>query len=145
MKLLIQRVKKAHVDVGNQTIGSIDHGLLIFLGIHIDDGPASIPWLVDKVINLRIFEDDNQKMNLSLLDTKGSILLISQFTLYGDCQKGRRPSFTQAAPPKISEPLYEEFISELKTHPISVETGQFGAEMQVHLINDGPVTLTLEK
>ena len=145
MKLLIQRVQRAHVDVDNQTIGSIGHGLLIFLGIHTDDTLASIPWLVDKAINLRIFEDDNQKMNLSLLDTKGDILLISQFTLYGDCQKGRRPSFTQAAPPAISEPLYEAFIQELKKHPISVETGQFGAEMQVHIVNDGPVTLSIEK
>ncbi|HPE85480.1 MAG TPA: D-aminoacyl-tRNA deacylase, partial [Chlamydiales bacterium] len=107
---MIQRVKKAHVEVNSQTVGSIDQGLLVFLGIHVEDTADAIPWLVEKCLHLRIFEDEDKKMNRSVLDVNGSILLVSQFTLYGDCQKGRRPSFTQAALPTIARPLYDAFI-----------------------------------
>ena len=145
MKLLVQRVKSAHVTVNDETIGQIDQGLLAFLGIHVDDTEGDIAWLVDKLVHLRIFEDDAGKMNHSVLDNGGSILLVSQFTLYGNCSQGRRPSFIEAASSEIAKPLYKKFVESLQAFPITIATGEFGAEMAVHLINDGPVTLQLEK
>ncbi|MEI8301004.1 MAG: D-aminoacyl-tRNA deacylase [Chlamydiota bacterium] len=144
MKALLQRVSKAQVEVDQTVIGSIGAGLLLFLGIHTQDDTSCVDYLVDKVVNLRIFSDKDGKMNLSLLDVKGSVLLVSQFTLYGDCQTGRRPSFTESAKSDVAKPLYEYFIKELRKKCL-VETGEFGANMQVNLINDGPVTLILEK
>lgn len=145
MKLLIQRVSQASVDVEGKIVGSISAGLLIFLGVGHDDGQEQLSWLVNKVVNLRIFEDDQGKMNRSLLDVKGEALVISQFTLYGDCSAGRRPSFTQSASPAHAESVYEKFIAELRKSGIKTETGIFGADMQVALINDGPVTFILER
>ena len=144
MRVLLQRVSQAKVEVDHQVIGSIEQGLLLFLGIHAQDDFSSVEYLVDKIVNLRIFSDREGKMNLSLLDVGGAVLLVSQFTLYGDCQTGRRPSFIQSAKASLAEPLYESFIQELKKK-CSVETGKFGANMQVSLVNDGPVTLFLEK
>ncbi len=144
MRVLLQRVSEAKVEVDHQVIASIGHGLLLFLGIHVQDDFSNVEYLVDKIVNLRIFSDSEGKMNLSLLDVGGAVLLVSQFTLYGDCQTGRRPSFIQGAKASLAEPLYESFIKELKKK-CSVETGKFGANMQVSLVNDGPVTLFLEK
>ncbi len=146
MRLLIQRVEQASVEVDRETVGAIDRGLLVFLGIHQDDSENLISKLIDKLIHLRIFEDDDQKMNLSLLDTKGSILLVSQFTLYGNCKTGRRPSFVDAARPEKALELYERFIGVLreKLGEEHVQTGEFGAKMSVNLVNDGPVTLLME-
>ncbi len=145
MRLLVQRVKSAHVDVQDKTIGKIDRGLLVFFGAKEGDVDNSAVWLADKVCNLRIFSDDEDKMNLSLLDVGGEILIVSQFTLYGNCEKGRRPSFVDAMKPEKSEKLYELFIQEVKKKCERVEVGQFGADMRVHLVNDGPVTLLIEK
>lgn len=145
MKILIQRVKKASVVVEGTVVGSIEGGVVVFLGITHTDTPLHADWLVNKLINLRIFEDNVGKMNMSLLDQKGSALIVSQFTLYGDCAAGRRPSFTQAAPPEVATPLYEYFIESMKKAGIPTETGVFGAYMQVSLVNDGPVTLLIEK
>lgn len=145
MKLLVQRVKRAHVTVDGQIIGQIDQGILAFLGIHAGDTEKEIPWFIEKLVHLRIFQDDIGKMNRSVLDIGGSILLVSQFTLYGNCNQGRRPSFIEAAPTEIAKPLYEQFIQTLRTFPLRLATGEFGAEMEVHLVNDGPVTLLLEK
>ena len=144
MRVLVQRVSQAQVEVDQVVIGSIGAGLLLFLGIHTQDDASCVDYLVDKVLNLRIFSDKEGKMNLSLLDVGGSILVVSQFTLYGDCQTGRRPSFIQSAKADLAKPLYEYCIKELRKKCL-VETGEFGANMQVHLINDGPVTLILEK
>ena len=143
MRLLIQRVREARVVVEGKTVGSIQKGALVLFGVHQNDTAAQIPWLANKLVNLRMFMDEQDKMNLSLLDVKGSCLIVSQFTLYADCTEGRRPSFSQAAPPPIAQPLYETFVSEVKKS-LLVETGIFGAEMQVHLINDGPVTLLID-
>ena len=144
MKLLLQRVKKAEVSVEGYPSRSIEKGILVFLGIHKLDTVDSIDSLVSKLVNLRIFPDENGKMNASCLDIKGSILVISQFTLYGDCSEGRRPSFFSAAGASIAEPLYEQFLLKLRAFPLPVISGYFGADMQVSLINDGPVTLILE-
>ena len=143
MRLLIQRVREARVVVEGKTVGSIQKGALVLFGVHQNDTAAQIPWLANKLVNLRMFMDEQDKMNLSLLDVKGSCLIVSQFTLYADCTEGRRPSFSQAAPPPIAQPLYETFVSAVKKS-LLVETGIFGAEMQVHLINDGPVTLLID-
>jgi D-aminoacyl-tRNA deacylase len=145
MKLLIQRVSEASVKVNEEIVGKIGPGILVLIGITHSDTPAQGTWLANKLINLRIFEDTQGKLNLSLLDQKGSALIISQFTLYADCSEGRKPSFTQAAPPEIAKPLYEAFVDEVRKGGIPVETGIFGAEMKVSLINDGPVTLLLER
>ena len=145
MKILIQRVSHAKVEVENKTVGKIGEGILVFLGITHNDTAVQARWLANKLINLRIFEDDQGKINRSLIDLNASALIISQFTLYGDCSDGRRPSFTQAAPPEIAKPLYEQFINEVRQGGISVETGIFGAQMKVSLQNDGPVTLLLER
>lgn len=145
MKLLVQRVKNASVTVNQSIVGKIEGGVLVFVGITHTDTKAQVEWLANKLINLRLFEDDQGKLNLSLLDTQRQVLIVSQFTLYGDCSAGRRPSFTEAAPPPVAIPLYEQFIAEVEKSGLSVETGTFGAMMQVSLVNDGPITLMIEK
>lgn len=145
MKILIQRVSQASVEVSNQKIGSIDAGVLVFVGITHSDTSSQVVWLADKLVNLRIFEDEGGKINQSLIDKKGSALIISQFTLYADCNTGRRPSFTQAAAPEMAKQLYDQFVQEVKKRGIVVESGLFGAEMQVSLVNCGPVTIMLER
>lgn len=145
MRALLQRVRRAQVDIDGVCVGKIDQGLLIFLGVTLTDTPEDAVKLAKKCADLRIFEDENQKLNLSLLDIGGSALVVSQFTLYGDTAgSGRRPSFSAAARPDVAVPCYEKFISALKEPGICVETGRFGADMQVELVNDGPVTLMLE-
>lgn len=144
MKAVIQRSKHAKVTVGNQITGQINKGLVILLGVTHEDNSSDAEYLAKKIANLRIFEDENKKMNQSLKDTAGKALSISQFTLYGDTRKGRRPNFMAAASPDIALGLYEEFNDFLKTEGIEVATGKFGAMMDVELINDGPVTLILD-
>ena len=140
----MQRVSKAEVSVRGEVIGSIERGLCAFLGIHAEDGPEGVERLVDKLLNLRIFCDSEGKMNRSLKQVEGGLLIISQFTLYGDCSRGRRPEFTKAARPEAAEPLYERFVEQARLLFAPVETGRFGAEMEVSLVNEGPVTLLLE-
>ena len=144
MRALIQRVSQAQVVVDREVRGSIGGGLLILLGVAVGDTPKQAHWLADKVANLRVFEDRDGKMNLSLLDVDGSALVVSQFTLYGDCRKGRRPSFCEAAGPEQATVLYEEFVARLRGTVKRVETGVFQAHMEVTLTNDGPVTLWLD-
>ncbi|MEE4239988.1 MAG: D-aminoacyl-tRNA deacylase [Desulfopila sp.] len=144
MRAVIQRVSRATVYSNNRTSGKIDKGLLVLLGIQTEDGEAEINWMAEKIAHLRIFEDNNGKMNLSLLDIRGEMLIVSQFTLYGDCRKGRRPGFSSAAPPETAQPLYRKFITRVEKTGIRTSTGDFGAQMQVELINDGPVTLLLD-
>ncbi|MEX0646991.1 MAG: D-aminoacyl-tRNA deacylase [Balneolaceae bacterium] len=146
MRIVIQRVKRASVTVEGTVSGQIDKGLLLLAGIHQTDTKEKIDWCCRKISKLRIFEDDNGKMNLSVRDKKGGLLVVSQFTLYGNAKKGTRPSFIEAAPPEIAEPLYDYMIEKLKDmNDLWVESGEFGAMMDVELINDGPVTLILEK
>lgn len=145
MKAVIQRVKKASVTINNELYSEIGQGILVLLGVEKDDTIEQAKFLSDKIVNLRIFEDENEKMNLSLLDVKGEILVVSQFTLAADCKKGKKPSFDNAAKPDTAIPLYENFIELLKNYNIPVKTGQFGAMMDVGLINDGPVTFILSK
>lgn len=146
MKLLIQRVTNASVDIEGKTVGKISKGFLVLLGIKEGDTKEQADFLVRKLINLRVFEDENEKMNLALKDVNGELLIISQFTLYGECIKsGNRPSFTEAAKPDTAIPLYEYFIEECKKQIPKVETGIFGADMKVSLLNDGPVTIIIEK
>lgn len=145
MKALIQRVTQASVEVNGEKVGSIGPGLLVFLGVTHGDTVNQVTWLVNKLIHLRIFEDAQGKLNKSLIDQKGAVLIVSQFTLYADCHAGRRPSFLQAAPPEIASLLYEQFIEEVRKRGISTASGVFGAEMKVSLINDGPMTILLEK
>ncbi len=144
MRALIQRVSSATVTIDKMVHGKVQKGLLIFLGITIGDTVEKSIWLAEKSATLRIFPDSNGKMNLNVVESEGSILVISQFTLYGDCSKGRRPSFITAAKPEIAEPLYEEFVRHLRILGINTETGKFGANMKIELINDGPVTLIAE-
>ena len=144
MRVVVQRVKHSSVAVDGNIVGKINEGLLILLGIKNGDTEKDVTWLANKVVSLRIFEDENGKMNKELKEINGSILLISQFTLYGDCVKGKRPSFIEAAKPEIAIPLYEKFIDTLKNQGINVETGIFGADMKVELLNDGPVTIVLD-
>ncbi|MEK0420946.1 MAG: hypothetical protein RLZZ161_797 [Bacteroidota bacterium] len=145
MKALIQRVKNASVSVGGKQQASIEQGLLVLLGITDSDTTAEADWLAAKVANIRIFNDDSGKMNHSVLETNGDVIVVSQFTLYGDARKGNRPSYIQAARPEQAEPLYEYFVAELQKHLTKpVQTGIFGADMQVSLLNDGPVTLMVE-
>jgi D-tyrosyl-tRNA(Tyr) deacylase len=141
MKLVIQRVKEAAVRVDGEVVGKIGKGALVFFGVHKDDVPENTLWFVQKLIHLRFFTDSEGKMNLSLLDVGGEVLVVSQFTLYADCKEGRRPDFGQTAPGAVAKPIYEKFVEELKTVLKSVETGRFGAAMEVNLTNDGPVTL----
>jgi D-tyrosyl-tRNA(Tyr) deacylase len=145
MRALIQRVTEASVEIDGQTVGRIGRGLLILLGVCHTDTAADAQWLADKCANLRIFTDPDGKFNLSALQVGGDVLVISQFTLYGDASRGRRPDFTQAAPPAISEPLYEEFVRAIRQTGLRTETGRFGAIMQVRLVNDGPVTIIAER
>jgi D-tyrosyl-tRNA(Tyr) deacylase len=144
MRIVLQRVKKASVTVENKCTGAIGHGLLLLVGFTQGDTEEDLRYLAEKVVNLRIFEDETGKMNHSLLDVGGSILSVSQFTLYGDCRKGRRPNFMEAAKPDLAEPLYHRFNEMLQDYGVKVETGIFGAMMEVSLVNDGPVTLLLE-
>jgi D-tyrosyl-tRNA(Tyr) deacylase len=145
MRLVIQRVRYARVKVGEKTIGAIEKGLLVLLGIGESDGEQDIDWLTRKLIQLRIFNDAEGKMNLSVQDVGGGLLVVSQFTLYADCKKGNRPSFTRSAPPATAIPLYHRFLEKLRSNFAGkIETGEFGAMMQVELLNDGPVTLILD-
>ena len=145
MRVLVQRVTSASVTVAGQKTGSIDQGLLLLVGFRTDDVEASLDWMADKVCGLRIFADDEGKMNRSVEDVGGGLLVVSQFTLYGDSAKGKRPSFIDAARPETAIPLYEKFIGLLRARIERVETGEFGADMQVALVNDGPVTIWLER
>ena len=144
MRAVVQKVLKGQVIVDNEIVGSIGTGLVVLLGVAVGDTLKDADYLADKVINLRIFEDDNGKLNRSLLDVKGQVLAISQFTLMGDCQKGRRPSFVQAASPEEAEPLYESFVEAIRKAGVFVATGVFRTEMLVEIHNHGPVTLILE-
>jgi D-tyrosyl-tRNA(Tyr) deacylase len=146
MRLLIQRVKKASVSVDNHTVGSIEKGILVLLGIKKEDDESQIAWLTKKLIHLRLFKDENNKMNKSVIDEQADILVVSQFTLYASCNEGRRPDFGMAASGDIAESLYHKFLSQLETDfGKKVQTGKFGADMQVSLVNDGPVTFILER
>ena len=144
MRAILQRVSEARVQIDGASVGEIGRGLLVLLGVTKSDSAEQARWLADKIVSLRIFNDADGKMNLDLAEVGGAILVVSQFTLYGDCSKGRRPSFIDAAPPETAIPLYEEFIDAVKAHGIPTATGRFGAMMQVSLINDGPVTLILD-
>lgn len=145
MRALIQRVKTAAVHIDGETRGKIGPGLLILLGVRSGDTDKEVEFVAGKCLNLRVFEDEGGKMNRSVLDVGGEVLVVSQFTLYGDARKGRRPSFVDAAPPEESVPLYELFVERLRQSGLRTETGEFGAMMQVELTNDGPVTLMIEK
>ena len=144
MRAVVTRVKSASVTIGNSINGQIGHGLLILLGVAPDDTPAHCKKMADKILGLRIFHDENGKMNRSLADVGGEVLVVSQFTLYGDCHKGRRPNFLQAAGPDIAIPLYEQFLDECRAMGFPPQHGEFGAEMQVASVNDGPVTLIVD-
>jgi D-tyrosyl-tRNA(Tyr) deacylase len=145
MRALLQRVSKASVKVEGQTISTIGKGLLILLGIGHGDADEQVKFLTEKIANLRVFEDEQGKTNLSILDVKGEAIVVSQFTLYADTRKGRRPSFIDAALPEIAEPLVNHFVDLLRGHGIPTQTGKFGAHMEVEIHNDGPVTIWLEK
>jgi D-tyrosyl-tRNA(Tyr) deacylase len=144
MKIVLQRVSSASVKVDSKIVGRIEHGLLLLIGFSSSDTEESVLPTLEKIVKLRIFSDEEGKMNKSILDVEGSLLLISQFTLYADTKKGNRPSFIEAARPEQATPLYEFFISEMKKRIAKVETGIFGADMKVELVNDGPVTIVLE-
>lgn len=145
MKLVVQRVKNAQVDVDGKTVGKIEKGFMVLLGITHNDTKKEADYLVKKLCNLRVFEDENEKMNLGLKDVNGELLIISQFTLYADCTGGNRPSFVNAARAEVAKPLYEYFCNECEKNGIHVEKGIFGADMKVSLLNDGPVTIIMEK
>lgn len=144
MRLVVQRAERGSVTVDGRVTGQIGRGLVVLLGISVSDGTEDVAWAVEKVANLRIFEDDDGKMNRSLLESGGAVLLVSQFTLYGDARKGRRPSFVQAASGPEAERLYEDVATGLRALEIDCQTGEFGADMAVELINDGPVTILLD-
>jgi D-tyrosyl-tRNA(Tyr) deacylase len=144
MRIVLQRVTRAHVEVAGETVGSIGAGLVILLGVTHQDTREDADYLASKVIQLRIFPDQASRMNRSLLDVAGALLVVSQFTLYGDCRRGRRPSFDQAAAPEHARGLYEYFVQQLRSSNVTVATGVFQAEMEIHLVNDGPVTFALD-
>lgn len=144
MRAVVQRVKYSSVTVDGQVVGKIDKGLMVLLGITHSDGEKEVNWLAKKIKDLRIFEDAEGKMNLGLEDIKGELLVISQFTLYGDCIKGRRPGFVDAARPELANPLYEKFLEKCRSFGVKTEAGIFGADMKVELLNDGPVTLIID-
>ena len=144
MRAVIQRVSRASITIDRQETRSIGQGLVVLVGIHPDDTLREIDWMSDKILHLRIFEDDEGKMNRSLQDIGGQVLIVSQFTIYGDCRKGRRPGYSAAAPPSVARPLYEQFVDRMKQLHVSVESGSFQAYMEVELVNDGPVTLLLD-
>ncbi|MEE2846288.1 MAG: D-aminoacyl-tRNA deacylase [Gemmatimonadota bacterium] len=146
MRVLLQRVAHAEVRIGGRTVGEIGRGHLLLVAFRPGDGVTQLEWMADKIVGLRVFADDEGKMNRSLLDVSGDLLVVSQFTLYGDTRKGRRPSFIAAAPPEVAVPLYEQFVSCLRARAGGrVETGEFGAMMDVELVNEGPVTLMLDR
>lgn len=144
MKAVVQRVSSASVDVSGERVGEIGAGLLVLLGVGDGDDANDARWMAEKIVSLRIFEDDDGKMNHSLEDVDGALLAVSQFTLLGDCRKGRRPSFVKAAPPEVAEELYREFVRVVEELGVSVATGTFQAHMSVSLVNDGPVTILVE-
>ena len=144
MRAVVQRVASASVKVEDEVVGQIERGFLVLLGVGTDDSDADAVTLAEKIAGLRVFEDDDRKMNLALNDVDGQMLVVSQFTLFGDCRKGRRPSFVDAARPEQAERLYESFVAEVQGQGIRVETGQFQTHMDVRLVNDGPVTLLLD-
>jgi D-tyrosyl-tRNA(Tyr) deacylase len=144
MRILLQRVSEASVKIEGKINGQIDQGLLLLVGICAEDNQDDIDWLIQKIVNMRIFSDENGKMNLSIQDIQGQILVISQFTLHASTRKGNRPSFIEAARPEIAIPLYENFITQLKLSNLNIQTGIFGADMKVSLVNDGPVTIWLD-
>jgi len=144
MRAVLQRVSRAKVSIAGETVGEIGPGLLVLLGVTHTDTPEQAQWLAEKIAGLRVFNDADGKMNRDVTEAGGSILVVSQFTLYGDCKKGRRPSFIDAAPPPVAIPLYEAFIDAVKALGVPVATGRFGADMQVELVNDGPVTVILD-
>lgn len=144
MRILIQRVSQAHVDVSNHTVGTIRTGLLVFLGVAKSDAASDADYLIDKLLGLRVFPDEAGKMNRNVGEAGGALLIVSQFTLYADCRKGRRPSFDQAAAPEAALSLYNYFVESAKKGPVPVETGVFQASMEVHLVNDGPVTIQID-
>ncbi len=144
MRAVIQRVSQAAVRVEGETVGSINTGLLVLLGVHRNDSLSDVEWLASKIAGLRIFEQPGKGMNLSLTEVGGDLLVVSQFTLYGDCRRGRRPSWSRAAPPDLAQNLYREFINRVRDLGLTVETGVFGAEMEVILVNQGPVTLIID-
>lgn len=146
MKIVLQRVSEASVSVQDERVGAINHGLMLLVGVHEDDTEEQVQWLADKILKLRVFDDDDGKMNFSVQDVEGEILVVPQFTLYGDYESGNRPSYFEAAGPDKAEKLYEDMIGYFKKHSdLNIETGQFGAYMDVQLHNDGPVTLVLER
>ena len=145
MRVVLQRVSRAEVRVADRVTGRIERGFLLLVGFTHSDGEANLEWMADKVVGLRLFGDAEEKMNLALADVDGGLLVVSQFTLYGDAVKGRRPSFIDAARPETAIPLYERFVALLRQRVARVETGEFGAMMDVELVNDGPVTLLLER
>lgn len=145
MRALVQRVRSASVHVDDSPFSAIDAGLLVLLGVRQGDCEAEADFVADKCAHLRIFEDEEGRFNRSALDVRGEVLVVSQFTLYGDCRRGRRPSFSAAAPPPVSEPLYEYFVERVRSWGLETRTGQFGARMAVALVNDGPVTVLIEK
>lgn len=145
MRAVIQRVTASEVRIDNETVAKIAHGLNVLLGIKDDDTEADMDYIINKLVNLRMFEDEDGKMNRSILDVEGELLVVSQFTLYGDCRKGRRPGFTRSGPVDVAEKKYDIFVDKLKRQPIKkIETGVFQAEMEVVIVNDGPVTLLLD-
>jgi D-tyrosyl-tRNA(Tyr) deacylase len=145
MRVLLQRVSRAEVRVGERITGRIGRGYLLLVGITHTDGDAELRWMADKIVGLRLFPDADDKLNLALADVDGAVLVVSQFTLYGDAVKGRRPSFVDAARPEVASPRYEQLVALLRERGLAVETGEFGAMMDVELVNDGPVTLWLER
>ena len=144
MRAVVQRVSSASVTTGGERLGAIGRGLVVLLGVATGDGEADAAYMAEKIANLRIFEDEAGKMNRSLIETGGAVLAISQFTLFGDCRKGRRPSFVEAAPPDVGRALYDRFCEAVRSHGVRVETGRFQAMMDVALVNDGPVTILVD-